>query len=80
MCIRDRRNVALRLPIEGCCSHFSQKAQIDLEKFTESDVEQEVQILIETSQNMDPDPAETEKENNHISYDNGSLFKIIPSV
>ena len=34
------------------------EAQINLEEFTESDVEQEVQILIETNQNMDPDPAE----------------------
>ena len=39
------------------------EAQIDLEEFTERDIEQEVQILIVTNQNMDPDPAETEKEN-----------------
>ena len=39
------------------------RTQIDLEEFTESDIEQKVQILTETNQNMDSDPAETEKEN-----------------
>ena len=37
------------------------EAQIDLEEFTERDVEQEAQILIEKNQNMDPDTAEKEK-------------------
>ena len=62
-CLEDPKVQIDPVPVPPDFTRSAWESQIDLEEFTEEEIELEIQEIIQKNQSMAPDPAEPEKEN-----------------
>ena len=62
-CLEDPNVEIEPVPVPADFTRSAWESQIDLEAFTEEEIELEIQEIIQKNQSMAPDPAEPEKEN-----------------
>ena len=62
-CLKDPNIEIEPVPVPADFTRSAWESQIDLEAFTEEEIELEIQEIIQKNQSMAPDPAEPEKEN-----------------
>ena len=62
-CLEDPKVQIDPVPVPPDFTRSAWESQIDLEEFTEEEIELEIQEIIQKNQSMAPDPAELEKEN-----------------